>query len=442
VVPSESNPSKDPAAVLTWYCDLNSGQGDGSGCAGMCIGSMQDMATGNMWKLTDNLPYGVRGVAAVNPTFFGERKTGSNQSPLGNYVSHGKACGKCMRLTKGKKDRTVLVVDRCAGGCKKMAEQESCAGTNHTNIDLERQVECTHCFPQFPEHGQINPLPSGVVPEARGQFQSVDWCAQNDHAHFDVDRGTIEYLCGKDETCTIDDWEEVECSALEGNWRNGCDDDNWSNCPNPTQLNDWGTDFYSRDWTESDGEHTCKCSTVGFKTKFTTERACIEDWAADPWEACTFGGDHDKSVSLAVSDNGQKVLYDVGSGPSQESVSFKHEGQSGQFDYDVESTVGVAGDTPSPSPSNAPTSVTVTAVNMPAVLDAPKPKYVATHSVGNIVKDIKSSSVDKYGADLPDVPVRLTRSSSLQDIVSHYCKPWHYGCDIAARQKFHELATT
>jgi len=328
-----------------------------------------------------------------------------------------------------------------------MAEQESCAGANHTKFDMQREVECTHCFPQYSEHGEINPLPSGVVPKDRGSFQRVDWCAQNDHAHFDVDRGTIKYLCAEDQTCTIDKWEEVECNALAGNWRNGCDDDNWSNCPDETQLSQWGTSFYGRDWSDQDGGHMCKCTTVGYKTEYTTERACIEDWQSDPYEPCSFDGGVQKPVKFAVSDS-ERIYYEGETVDDAEPVSYYQGDSSGQFSYDVESTTGVPGASPGPSSSTAPSQVTLTAENMPAILDAPKPRHfnvpagiklnrVVSHTVKSSKGKVKITKAAPAEISLDDIPM----ASNLEQIVKQYCSPWHYGCENAAKQKYHELVS-
>jgi len=282
-------PNPNASATLTWYCDLGVTDGGGEGCAGMCIGSMLDITTGGMWNLGAALPPGVRGVAAINPTLFGERRTGSDQSPLGNFVSHGKGCGKCFRLSAGERSRVIMVVDRCAGGCKKRKGKSECLGPNSEHpYDYNDQIECMHCFPQYPERGPINPLPSAINVESHGAFQPVDWCAQNDHPHFDVDKGTARFLCGLgQDTCTIDTWEEVQCGAVQANWHNGCDEDNWSNCPKEDELATWGVKFYDRDWNNEDGsKRACKCSPSKYKTNFTSEAGCVMDWAQDENMGC------------------------------------------------------------------------------------------------------------------------------------------------------------
>jgi len=281
-VKDEPNPSKNAAATMDWYCDLSLDNGTGSGCGGMCIGSSYSLLKGANWHLGNALPYGVRGVAAVNPTMFGEHKPHSKESPLGHEVGHASGCGKCFRLKKAQKERVVAVVDRCSGSCAVAESGGNCA-VDGSPVDTKKKIGCDKCAAFGMD--AVNPLPSGIDAKNPGVFKEVDWCAANDHPHFSVDRSTMEYLCGGAGACTIDLFEEVQCDSIEADWDQGCDEENWSNCPSTLEVEMWDSSFFDRDW-EGAKEDGCACKSVPYRTNFSSHSSCLDNWKNDEWQPC------------------------------------------------------------------------------------------------------------------------------------------------------------
>jgi len=214
-VPKGGFPYYVPPASATWFCSLSSG-----GCdPGMCVGG-----DGAQWSgLNGNLPPGITGVAAVNPTLYGERRS-SAQTPGGQYSYVGSGCFACYKLTHAQTSVNVIVVDRCAGDCR---------GTPAHYCDpngLNGESECGNCLAEG-----IQPIPvcSCYSPNAtayNGLCQGnqniiCDWCAQNDHPHFDLDQDTYNTLCGSDAPaghCNLDSADLIDCGGLiTAPWPNG-----------------------------------------------------------------------------------------------------------------------------------------------------------------------------------------------------------------------------
>jgi len=220
-VPSGGFPYPRPLGSVTEFCQLETG-----GCtAGMCIGG----SSPSLPVFTNsNLPEGITGVAAVNPSLYGSRyayspdRRATNKTVGGAYTTVGQTCGQCFKLTSNITSVTVVVVDRCAGQCR--ATQQ---GTCDTQGEWER--ECGICDAL----GQKSvPVCSCYSPEAKN-FNGIcngknsvicDWCSGNDHAHFDLDNTTFNKLCGPQSSrghCDLVAFQSIPCSPLKGPWPNG-----------------------------------------------------------------------------------------------------------------------------------------------------------------------------------------------------------------------------
>jgi len=220
--PSSGFPYSRPAAAATYFCQLETG-----GCTGgMCIGG----ASGDLASFTSaNLPDGISGIAAVNPTLYGSRyfysssRRAINQTVGGAYSYVGQGCGACFKLTKGTVSVTVTVIDRCAGDCKADASGSPCEPYG------EYESECGIC--QANNQKSV-PVCSCYSPNAisyngicNGKNNVIcDWCAGNDHPHFDLDQTTFTKLCQGDAIkghCDLDSFQSISCSDFKGPWPNG-----------------------------------------------------------------------------------------------------------------------------------------------------------------------------------------------------------------------------
>eukprot|EP01112_Ceratiomyxa_fruticulosa_P014844 TRINITY_DN42_c0_g4_i5.p1 TRINITY_DN42_c0_g4~~TRINITY_DN42_c0_g4_i5.p1 ORF type:complete len:808 (-),score=191.67 TRINITY_DN42_c0_g4_i5:236-2659(-) len=209
-----------PTATVTYFCTLASG-----GCApGMCIGGGDFTA--------DNLPDGIDGICALNPTIYGSRYAYANgqfaipRTLNGQYTFVGQSCGTCWRLTKGSVSVTVTVVDRCAGYCRANA-----AGTCDANAFNVQESECGNCIngghSSVPVCSCYSPNATNASPKGfcnSNQAINCDWCSNNDHPHFDLDDVTYNKLCGADGAaghCDLDSFQMISCGMFKGPWPNG-----------------------------------------------------------------------------------------------------------------------------------------------------------------------------------------------------------------------------
>jgi len=220
-IPPGGFPYPRPVGAVTQFCQLESG-----GCTpGMCIGG----ASNALPSFTNaNLPDGIMGIAAVNPTLYGSRyayssvRRGIDQTVGGSYSYVGQGCGQCFRLERNSSQVTVVIIDRCAGDCKATQDQ-TCTPSG------EWERECGVCDAL----GQKSvPVCSCYSTEAKiyngicnGKNSVIcDWCAGNDHPHFDLDNTSFNKVCGDQSNrghCELTNIEMIACGPLKGPWPNG-----------------------------------------------------------------------------------------------------------------------------------------------------------------------------------------------------------------------------
>jgi len=220
--PSGGFPYQRPVAAATYFCELETG-----GCtAGMCIGG----SSGSFSSFTTaNLPDGITGVAAVNPTLYGCRyyysppRRAINQTVGGAYTFVGQGCGACYKLTKGTVSVAVTVIDRCAGDCKAQQSGTPCDPKG------EYESECGNCMANnqssVPVCSCYSPSATNYNGICNGKNNVIcDWCAGNDHPHFDLDQTTFNKLCQADAVkghCDLDSFQSISCNPFKGPWPNG-----------------------------------------------------------------------------------------------------------------------------------------------------------------------------------------------------------------------------
>jgi len=219
--PSGGFPYTPPVAAVTYFCQLENG-----GCtAGMCIGGASGVFSS---FTTANLPDGITGIAAVNPTLYGSRyyyssaRRAINQTVGGSYTFVGQGCGACYKLTKGSVSITVTVIDRCAGDCKAQqngvcdpsgAYESECGICQANN---QKSVPVCSCYsPDATKYNGICLGKNNVI---------CDWCAGNDHPHFDLDSTSFNKICQGEAAsghCNLDGFQSISCNPFKGPWPNG-----------------------------------------------------------------------------------------------------------------------------------------------------------------------------------------------------------------------------
>eukprot|EP00727_Mastigamoeba_balamuthi_P007493 m51a1_g3364 Cyt b5 domain containing axonemal protein 2 (507) ;mRNA; r:444148-446004 len=173
-------------AYTTQYCNLQNG-----GCLG---GACEKTGAEALTK------YGVTGIAAVNPSLFG-----INQNRV-SWTSDkwGQGCTAkskmCYYVEGPGGGATVAITDRCAGYCQYANGVCSKSGTTKN--------ECSACImaggqelrPSCACVGPVGDLYSNCCGSKCGvaNVDWCDWCASNNHAHFDLDDCTFNHVCGSE----------------------------------------------------------------------------------------------------------------------------------------------------------------------------------------------------------------------------------------------------
>ena len=151
------------------------------------------------------------GIAASSPMLVGNSQMAI--LPDGSYLKDwgqglSEASNICYKIIGPSGTAIVALTDRCGGYCK--------CGTIQSSFS-----ECGACVnspllsPNCPCVGNIS-----TYMNCAGN-QQCDWCASNNHAHFDLDTDTYNVVCGQqgiqDGSCKFKKVEIVECN-LGVNW--------------------------------------------------------------------------------------------------------------------------------------------------------------------------------------------------------------------------------
>jgi hypothetical protein len=131
------------------------------------------------------------GIVASSPMVVGNSETATDPSSkrLDLWgLGMTEASGLCYEITGPGGVAVVAITDRCAGYCKcgGSAYQECGACVNAS--DMEPQCPCVGTDPGL--YGAC----CGRGCQATQGF--CDWCASNNHPHFDVDDDTFKWICG------------------------------------------------------------------------------------------------------------------------------------------------------------------------------------------------------------------------------------------------------
>jgi hypothetical protein len=191
-----------PEAWATHYCDLQAGACQGVHQFDPVLTTAQALAAKSSLPLCKSSSAGAKcvGIVASPPMMIGNREKFGENWGLGLT----EASGLCYEVTGPGGSALLAITDRCGGYCKCPS-----LGANDFN-------ECGQCK----EAADLTPLC-----ECRGTdncgTQQCDWCAANNHPHFDVDDDTFNHLCGDQSlqgSCQLANVKFVPCLDPRADW--------------------------------------------------------------------------------------------------------------------------------------------------------------------------------------------------------------------------------
>lgn len=271
-----------PHAMATHYCELKTG-----GCSG-AIGDPRPeikKVRGEVLQGTSPEPppggavskATVFGVTANPPLMIGNSAVGVNsvtgKRVASSYQGSTAVSGVCYDV-EGPGGRAILVAgDRCGGYCK--------SGCTADGAGAE---ECGSCVGAVDGEPTPNPPCVGAVPglysSCRGEsvygctppvLSECDWCASQNHPHFDLDNASYATVCGGDPagSCELTRVTPFRCTT-PGNLPVG------GSCPYPHSYDNGGS----------------PCAQPGAQYTGTGGATCCCPWNAEPdpaKKACVAG---------------------------------------------------------------------------------------------------------------------------------------------------------
>jgi hypothetical protein len=173
----------------------------------------QAIATGMGQKLCDvTASDGCIGIMASSPMMVGNSQEAVD--PATQMMVHAwglgltEASGLCYRITGPGGAAVVALTDRCGGYCK-------CNGSGFQ--ECGPCVNAPSMVPNCPCVGTAPSLYTQCCGLGCGTTQAdCDWCASNNHPHFDLDDGTFNWVCGPkaaNGSCQLSAVQYVPCLA-------------------------------------------------------------------------------------------------------------------------------------------------------------------------------------------------------------------------------------
>jgi hypothetical protein len=181
-----------PEAWTTEYCDLKTG-----GCDGAVLNPKPlDVATAVSQTYgplcADQSGSGTCvGIAAPPPVMAGNSQVAIDPSTGKEVALWGlgmtAASGVCYELTGDGGTAVIAITDRCAGYCKCGSGSFNECGNCINATDTVTECTCV---------GPAPPLYTSCCGRTCGGTGQCDWCANNNHPHFDLDSATFAHVCG------------------------------------------------------------------------------------------------------------------------------------------------------------------------------------------------------------------------------------------------------
>ncbi len=216
-----------PEAWATWYCTLP------DGCMGVTHFNTPAMTSQIVAQAlaiptcyTDS-SQPCAGIAASSPWMVGNSQLAIDPD-TGTYVSDWglgltEATGLCYAITGPGGSAVVAMTDRCAGYCKEgdvnsNAEYQECG--NYLVLGAEEVSPNCSCVGSVPNLWDecCGPAYLGCTMPMEPR---CDWCASNNHPHFDLDSHTFNRVCGADAplgSCRITEVEFLPCIEANPDW--------------------------------------------------------------------------------------------------------------------------------------------------------------------------------------------------------------------------------
>ncbi|KAJ3381977.1 hypothetical protein HDU92_005010 [Lobulomyces angularis] len=206
-----------PQAWATYYCDLL-----GGGCHGVTQSEFPEITAkkiANARKLplcAEKVGGKCVGIAASSPMVVGNSQLATDSN--GDFLKYwglgfSEASDVCYSLSGPGGDVVVALTDRCGGYCKCGASGYQECGPCVEDSSLSPNGACVGALPLLGFNTCIGNN-CGVPVQ-----QNCDWCASNNHPHFDVDTDTFNYLCGEASSagsCQITKVVPIPCNGLTG----------------------------------------------------------------------------------------------------------------------------------------------------------------------------------------------------------------------------------
>jgi hypothetical protein len=208
-----------PQAWATQYCKLSSG-----GCHGVTQNEYPEATAGALAQalslpLCESAAPGAKcvGIAASSPMVVGNSEVAVDPT-TGRIVNAWglgltEASGLCYELTGPGGTVVVALTDRCGGYCKCKGSGYQECGACVSEADMAPNCPCVGSAPAL--HGECCGRGCSVTKS------DCDWCASNNHPHFDLDDGTFERACGADAklgSCRLTKARFFPCRAPAAKW--------------------------------------------------------------------------------------------------------------------------------------------------------------------------------------------------------------------------------
>lgn len=185
-----------PEAWATYYCELSTG-----GCDG--VTQLEPAATTAtrvsqqfgipLCESADAGPMGTcAGISASSPMVVGNSEEAvdprTNQRVADWGLGLTEASGLCYRISGPGGAALIALTDRCGGYCKCSGSGFEECGPCVNAADMEVNCSCVGSVPGVYQQC----CGAGCVSPA----SDCDWCASNNHAHFNLDVDTFNHVCG------------------------------------------------------------------------------------------------------------------------------------------------------------------------------------------------------------------------------------------------------
>jgi hypothetical protein len=212
----------DPSAWATYYCTLSTGGCDGVTQQKPAATTASTVAAAAGLALCEGTDGGeCVGIAASSPMVVGNSEEAKDPSTGQIVAAWGlgltEASGLCYELEGPGGRATVALTDRCGGYCK-------CSGSG-----FEECGPCVNAPDMTPNCSCVGTEP-GLYTGCCGEgcalpvLQDCDWCASNNHPHFDLDVGTFNHVCGASAaqgSCKLAQARFIPCPAAATTWPPG-----------------------------------------------------------------------------------------------------------------------------------------------------------------------------------------------------------------------------